>query len=120
MPGKNKGPSPPQWVRKRPTEDKLNLIKEHSYDYLKEKFLNGEDLAGATAHIPGYIEKLTEFDADFGKIKPHMCKTTHLFIDAIRMDLKNKIKKINDEAKNAEAEEEEPEEEDQEEEPEEE
>ena len=75
----------------------MNLIKKHSLIYLRTKKVDQQPLKGATKFIEGFLEVLSQHDADFGLIKADMIKTSYPFINSIRIDLKNKVTKINNE-----------------------
>ena len=89
----------PKWLKEKPDAEKKKLIKENAYEYLSTIALKGEMLESSTMRIPGYISFLTEFDSDFGKIKDEHMVTTNAFIEAIRVEIKNNITKIEKEIK---------------------
>ena len=100
MPSKTKKHEVPAFLVLKPSDKKMNLIKSHSRDYLRSKKVENQPMKGGSKYIAGFIEVLADHDADFGKIKPDMIKTSYPFIEVIRMELKNKITKINDEPQN--------------------
>ena len=92
-------PGVPKWLHEKPTDSKRKLIKDKAYAYLSALALEGQSLQSSTERIPGYIQYLTDFDSDFGKIKPGHMKTTYGFIEELRVQIKNSITKINKEVK---------------------
>ena len=58
MPKKTKGTAIPKFLRNLPNTKKMDLIKQHSYDYLKAKAINDEELKGAMEQVAGFIEEL--------------------------------------------------------------
>ena len=98
--GKTKSPpGMPKWLQAKPDDAKKTLIKDKVYPYLSNLALQGEELQSSTKRIPGFIEHLAEDDPDFGKIKASHMKTTYAFIEALRVEIKNSIAKINKEIK---------------------
>jgi hypothetical protein len=77
-------PGVPGFMYEKPSDKKMKLIKEQSYDYLKALSDDGEVLTKATERISGFIEVLEQYDADFKKIKPSLRKPSYLFIEGIR------------------------------------
>lgn len=47
--------------------------------------------------VPGFLSELAEKDLDFGRVKDYHVVSTNKFIEWIRLELKNKIKKVKDE-----------------------
>ena len=45
----------PPFIFNKPSDKKMNLIRAHSYAYLKDKVKDDEELGGATEHIAGFI-----------------------------------------------------------------
>ena len=88
-----------KWLKEKPDAEKKKLIKENAYEYLSTIALKGEKLESSTMRIPGFISYLTDLDSDFGKIKTEHMVTTNAFIEAIRVEIKNNITKIEKEIK---------------------
>ena len=76
-------------------------IKDHCYEYLKGLSDAGETLQKSTPQVNGFIEHLKTKDSDFGKIKPSLRICSYKFVECIRVEIKNKIAKINKELTDA-------------------
>ena len=90
----------PKWLTLRPNDKMEKLIKENSYNFIyRMAKRDGIDLK-VVKLIPEYIAELNIMDAQFGKILPKQTKTTHDFIDAIRLELRNQKDKLEKEIAN--------------------
>lgn len=72
-------------------------MKEHCYQFLRDLSDAGEVLKSATERIGEFIAHLKRHDADFSRITKDMMLTKYPFIEAIRVEIKNNIFKVNKE-----------------------
>ena len=87
----------PAWLKQPPSNTELKLIKNKSYDYLKDLAVSGAPLESSTAEIPDYLQHLGDWNTKFADIKAAHIKTTFKFIEVIRTEIRHQIDKIHKE-----------------------
>ena len=94
MPYKKKLVGVPAWLKVKPSEKIEEKIKLCSYDFVFDKAKqNGINLS-PTELLPAFIEILKDKDQLFRRIKESQMKVTFPFMDSIRLELRNKLDKL--------------------------
>ena len=94
MPVKNKKPVLPDWMKEAPCGEMLLKIKENSFEFISTKMLQGEEIEAASDLLHEFIALLCDKLDAFRDIKKGWVQSTHAFIGAIRLELRNQIDKV--------------------------